>query len=138
MGGRFGGCRPRRETHLRHRGPGRLEDQSQGRYGRSQAGPYAGPSKRRDDVLQGEDSGTPRLGGDAVPSLRPRPVGEDVIRVAHLSTVDITLRFLVVAQLLKLRDEGYDVTAISAPGPFTSDLESLGIRHVPWTHATRA
>src|SRR5207342_1844727 len=79
-----------------------------------------------------------RLGGDAVPSLRPRPVGEDVIRVAHLSTVDITLRFLVVAQLLKLRDEGYDVTAISAPGPFTSDLESLGIRHVPWTHATRA
>jgi glycosyltransferase involved in cell wall biosynthesis/ribosomal protein S18 acetylase RimI-like enzyme len=58
--------------------------------------------------------------------------------VAHVSTVDLTQRFLLLGQLRGLRDEGYDVTAISAPGPWTPDLVAEGIRHVPWPHATRA
>jgi len=60
------------------------------------------------------------------------------IRIAHVTTVDLTLRFLVFAQLQRLRDEGFDVTGISAPGPWTGDLEAEGIRHIPWPHATRA
>lgn len=60
------------------------------------------------------------------------------IRLAHVSTVDLTPRFLLLGQLGRLRDEGYEVTAISAPGPWTRDLESEGIRHIPWTHATRS
>ena len=61
-----------------------------------------------------------------------------MIRVAHVATVDITHRFLLIAQLRRLRDEGFDVTAISAPGPFSGDLTAEGIAFVPWPHATRA
>jgi glycosyltransferase involved in cell wall biosynthesis/L-amino acid N-acyltransferase YncA len=59
-------------------------------------------------------------------------------RVAHVATVDITHRFLLLGQLLRLRDAGFDVTAVSAPGPYAVDLEAHGIRHVTWTNATRA
>jgi len=62
----------------------------------------------------------------------------DRIRVAHVTTVDLSLRFLLLGQLTRLRDEGFDVAAISAPGPWTQDLEREGIRHIPWPHATRA
>lgn len=60
------------------------------------------------------------------------------VRVAHVTTVDLTQRFLLLAQLRRLRDEGFDVTAISAPGPWVPDLEAEGIRHIPWPHATRS
>ncbi|HXF56082.1 MAG TPA: GNAT family N-acetyltransferase [Actinomycetota bacterium] len=60
------------------------------------------------------------------------------IRVAHVTTVDLTLRFLLLAQLRRLRDEGYEVVAISAPGPWAADLRAEGIRHIPWPGATRA
>jgi glycosyltransferase involved in cell wall biosynthesis/ribosomal protein S18 acetylase RimI-like enzyme len=60
------------------------------------------------------------------------------LRVAHLTTVDLTLRFLLLDQLRRLREEGFEVAGISAPGPWVSDLEAEGIRHIPWPHATRA
>jgi glycosyltransferase involved in cell wall biosynthesis/ribosomal protein S18 acetylase RimI-like enzyme len=60
------------------------------------------------------------------------------IRVAHVSTVDLTPRFLLLGQLRRLRDEGYEVTAISAPGQWTRDLESEGIHHLPWRNVTRS
>ncbi|HEV2930521.1 MAG TPA: glycosyltransferase family 4 protein, partial [Propionibacteriaceae bacterium] len=60
------------------------------------------------------------------------------LRVAHVTTIDATLRFMLLAQLRRLRDEGYDVSGISAPGPWAGELENEGIRHVPWPHATRA
>ncbi len=59
-------------------------------------------------------------------------------RIAHVATVDLTLRFLLLQQLCALRDAGFDVTSISAPGPWVADLEAEGIRHIPWRHATRA
>ncbi len=59
-------------------------------------------------------------------------------RVAHLATVDLTHRFLLLGQLRRLRDEGFDVTAISAPGPWVADLEAEGILHIAWPHATRS
>lgn len=62
----------------------------------------------------------------------------DTPRVAHITTVDLTLRFLLLPQLTRLRDEGFDVTAISAPGPWTKEIEAEGIRHIPWRNATRA
>jgi glycosyltransferase involved in cell wall biosynthesis/ribosomal protein S18 acetylase RimI-like enzyme len=58
--------------------------------------------------------------------------------VAHVTTVDLTLRFLLLPQLRRLRDEGFEVVSVSAPGPWTADLEAEGIRHVPWLHATRS
>jgi glycosyltransferase involved in cell wall biosynthesis len=59
-------------------------------------------------------------------------------RVAHVATIQPTLQFLLLPQLCHLRDAGYEVTAISAPGPYTRDLEAEGIRFIPWPHATRA
>ena len=60
------------------------------------------------------------------------------LKVAHIATIDLTLRVLLIAQLRALRDAGFDVTAISAPGPWTDDLTREGIRHIPWPHATRS
>ncbi len=59
------------------------------------------------------------------------------IRVAHVATVDLTHRFLLLDQLRRQRDEGYDVTAISSAGPWVDDLRSEGIGFIPWA-ITRA
>jgi len=61
-----------------------------------------------------------------------------VPKIAHVTTVDLTLRFLVLGQLRRLRDEGYEVVGISAPGPWVADLEAEGIRHIAWSNATRS
>lgn len=66
------------------------------------------------------------------------PPADGSIRVAHVTTVDMTHRYLLMGQLRRLQDEGFDVTAISAPGPDVKDLEAMGIHHVAWPHATRA
>jgi glycosyltransferase involved in cell wall biosynthesis len=58
--------------------------------------------------------------------------------VAHLTTVDMSLWFLLRAQLFGARDSGYDVIGISAPGPWVAALEAEGIRHVPLHSSTRA
>ena len=50
-------------------------------------------------------------------------------RIAHVTTVDLSLRLLLLDQLHHLRKAGYDVTAISAPGPHVEHLD--GIRHIP-------
>lgn len=60
------------------------------------------------------------------------------IRIAHVATIDLSLRVLLLPQLLRLRDQGYEVSAISAPGPWVGYLEDRGIRHIPWASATRA
>ncbi|MGH2806368.1 MAG: GNAT family N-acetyltransferase [Actinomycetota bacterium] len=60
------------------------------------------------------------------------------LRVAHVATVDLTHRFLLLNQLRHLRDRGYEVTAISAPGPYAGELAAEGIRHVQWPHITRS
>ena len=60
------------------------------------------------------------------------------IRVAHVATVDMTVRFLLRPQLVALRDEGFDVTAISAGGAHIDADTSFDIRHIPWKHITRS
>jgi glycosyltransferase involved in cell wall biosynthesis/ribosomal protein S18 acetylase RimI-like enzyme len=60
------------------------------------------------------------------------------VRVAHLTTTDLTLRYLLLGQLRRLREEGYEVTAISAPGPNMAAIEAAGVRHLAWRNATRS
>ena len=60
------------------------------------------------------------------------------IRVAHIATIDLTLRVLLGGQLRRLVAEGFDVTGISAPGPDADSLAAEGVRHIAWPHATRA
>jgi len=56
-------------------------------------------------------------------------------RVAHVTTVDLSLRYLLLNQLQRIRDEGYEVFGISAAGPDVSVVEATGIPHfaVPMT-----
>jgi len=65
------------------------------------------------------------------------PVGARRAKVAHLTTTDISLRYLVLAQLQAIRDAGGEALGISAPGPFVDDLEREGIRHVALPSSTR-
>ncbi len=56
-------------------------------------------------------------------------------RVAHVTTVDLSLRYLLLNQLERIREEGYDVVGISADGPDVEEIEARGIPHfaVPMT-----
>jgi len=59
-------------------------------------------------------------------------------RVMHVATTDMTVRFLLLPQLERLRDDGWDVAAVSAAGPWVEDIRRRGIRHVGWPSATRS
>jgi glycosyltransferase involved in cell wall biosynthesis/L-amino acid N-acyltransferase YncA len=65
-------------------------------------------------------------------------VEEAMIRVAHVATIDLTHRYMLLPQLRRLRDEGFDVTAISAAGEHVPALEDEGIRHIALRNASRA
>jgi len=59
-------------------------------------------------------------------------------RIAHVATVDLTVRHLLLPQLRYLVEQGYDVSAIAAPGPWVSEIEAVGVSFVPWRNATRS
>lgn len=65
-----------------------------------------------------------------------RRVGRRV-RVAHVTTIDLTLWYMLRAQLERLAKEGYEVSGISAPGERVGSIEADGVRHVPWRYASR-
>jgi glycosyltransferase involved in cell wall biosynthesis len=54
-------------------------------------------------------------------------------RVAHITTVDSSLHYLLLNQLRSLQAAGYDVVGISSAGPDVAVLEAAGIRHIPVT-----
>ena len=60
------------------------------------------------------------------------------VKVAHLTTADVSLRLLLFAQLCAVRDAGGEAIGISAPGPFVAELERAGIRHIPLRSSTRS
>jgi glycosyltransferase involved in cell wall biosynthesis len=60
------------------------------------------------------------------------------LTVAHLTTVDSSLRYLLYPQLTAVRDRGGDIVGISAPGPYADALADEGIRHVPLGSSTRS
>jgi glycosyltransferase involved in cell wall biosynthesis len=60
------------------------------------------------------------------------------LTVAHLTTVDMSLRFLVLAQLRAVRDLGGRAIGISAPGPWVPELEAEGIEHRALASSTRS
>jgi glycosyltransferase involved in cell wall biosynthesis len=59
-------------------------------------------------------------------------------KVAHLTTVDLSLRYLLYPQLMAIRDLGGEVLGISAPGPYGDRLTAEGVRHVPLGSSTRS
>ncbi len=53
------------------------------------------------------------------------------IKIAHITTVAMSLHSLLLNQLLSLQQAGYEVVSISAPGVESSVIEAAGIRHIP-------
>lgn len=53
------------------------------------------------------------------------------IKIAHVTTIDATLRFLLLNQLKAVQREGFIVAGVSSPGPWARELEEMGIRHYP-------
>lgn len=58
--------------------------------------------------------------------------------LVHLTTVDLSLAYLLLPQLIAFREAGYDVVGVSAPGDHVATLEANGVRHVPLGRSTRA
>lgn len=52
------------------------------------------------------------------------------LKIAHVTTVDISLQNLLRNQLLSLMADGYEVTGISAPGPYAAAFATCGLRHI--------
>ncbi|MEO5838822.1 MAG: sugar transferase [Acidimicrobiales bacterium] len=60
------------------------------------------------------------------------------VRVAHLTTVDVSLRYLLLPQLTAVIEGGGEAIGISAPGPYVAELEAAGIRHIALESSTRS
>jgi glycosyltransferase involved in cell wall biosynthesis len=60
------------------------------------------------------------------------------VKVAHVTTVDMSLRYLLLPQLRAVVDGGGEAVGISAPGPWVPELEALGIRFRPLPSSTRS
>jgi glycosyltransferase involved in cell wall biosynthesis len=58
------------------------------------------------------------------------------MKIAHLTTVDMSLRYLLLPQLEAARELGESI-GISADGVFVAELEERGIRHIALTSSTR-
>jgi glycosyltransferase involved in cell wall biosynthesis len=61
----------------------------------------------------------------------------DRLRLAHLTTVDMSLSLLLATELAAGVKAGLDVYGISAPGPYVEDVTALGVRHVAIPSLTR-
>jgi glycosyltransferase involved in cell wall biosynthesis len=59
------------------------------------------------------------------------------VKVAHLTTVDLSLRFLLLPQLRAVVEDGGEAIGISAPGPWVAGLEQDGIPHIALASSTR-
>jgi len=53
------------------------------------------------------------------------------VKVAHITTIDMSLHYLLLNQLRSLQQAGYKVIGISSPGPEVPAIEAAGIRHIP-------
>lgn len=60
------------------------------------------------------------------------------LRVAHLTTVDMSLALLLAAELRADVEEGFDVYGLSAPGPYVASIEALGVTHIELPSLTRS
>ncbi len=60
------------------------------------------------------------------------------LKIAHLTTVDMSLTLLLATELQADVEAGHEVLGLSAPGPYVERIEGLGVRHVPLPSLTRS
>lgn len=53
-----------------------------------------------------------------------------LVKVAHITTVDMSLRYLLLGQLRSIRQAGYELVGVSSTGPEVPLIEANGIRHI--------
>jgi len=53
---------------------------------------------------------------------------EKKIKICHVATADMTVRFILLNQLLSLKNQGYDVSAVCTDGKWTKYIEDQGIK----------
>ncbi|WP_405014238.1 glycosyltransferase family 4 protein [Kitasatospora sp. NBC_01539] len=80
----------------------------------------------------------PETDGTPVLPLRLRGPGGRPLRVAHLTTVDMSLHLLLATELAVDLEAGFETYGLSAPGPYVPQLEAIGVRHEPLHALTRA
>jgi glycosyltransferase involved in cell wall biosynthesis len=68
---------------------------------------------------------------DDEPGTRP-------LRIAHLTTVDMSLALLLATELEVDVAAGHEVVGISAPGRYVGQIEAIGVRHVALPALTRS
>lgn len=69
---------------------------------------------------------------------RWRGPGGRPLRVAHLTTVDMSLSLLLGTELLVDVEAGHHTFGLSAPGRFVPDVTDLGVRHFSLPSLTRS
>jgi glycosyltransferase involved in cell wall biosynthesis len=52
------------------------------------------------------------------------------MKVAHITTIDLSLHYLLLNQLRTIQRAGYEVVGISAAGPDVPALTAAGVRHI--------
>ena len=50
-----------------------------------------------------------------------------IFKIAHVATLDMSVRFLLLNQLLRLKAEGYEVHAVCRDGQWVEEVEAFGI-----------
>lgn len=50
------------------------------------------------------------------------------IKICHIASVDMTLRFMLLNKLRFLKSEGYEIHAVCSPGKWVRDIEKEGIK----------
>ena len=68
-------------------------------------------------------TGCVNWGGHRDTHIRPK--------VAHITTIDMSLRYLLLNQLRAIQQQGYDVYGISSPGPDAPVIEAAGVTYIP-------
>ncbi len=71
-----------------------------------------------------------------IPQLRGP--GGRALRVAHLTTVDMSLSLLLATELSVDVEAGLETYGLSAPGPYVDAVEALGVHHLGLPSLTRA
>lgn len=67
-----------------------------------------------------------------------RGPGGRPLRVAHLTTVDMSLALLLATELAVDVEAGHTTYGVSSPGRYVAAVESLGVEHVPLPSLTRS
>ncbi|OKJ05262.1 glycosyltransferase [Kitasatospora sp. CB01950] len=73
-----------------------------------------------------------------MPELRLKGDGGRPLRVAHLTTVDMSLHLLLATELAVDVEAGLETYGLSAPGPYRQRIEQLGVQHRPLPSLTRS